>query len=72
MTRYLVFKHEHPNPHHWEPLGEVDAASANAAIRAFINGDKMIKMDGGGEFTAVPARSWQPVVVKVERTVKIG
>jgi hypothetical protein len=72
VTKYKVFSHIHPNPDHWEPLGEVDATSANAAIRAFINGDKNIKMDGGGEFTAVPARSWQPVLVKVERSVKIG
>ena len=66
MTEYVVLKAEHPNPMHWEPLGNVKARSAASAIRKHVDEDEQIKGDGGGLFVAVPARSWKPVRVAVE------
>jgi hypothetical protein len=47
----------------WMPVGPpVESASAEAAIRKAVDGDK------GGTYVAVPLRSWSPIVVKVETT----
>ena len=47
----------------WETIAEVEAANAQDAIRQAAKGAE-------GVYVAVPARSWQPVTVKVEtRTV---
>lgn len=45
----------------WRSIKKVEARSADAAIRAVLNG-----YTGEGMFVAVPARSWKPVTVKVE------
>jgi hypothetical protein len=55
----------------WEVVASINARSAEAAIRAHI--DKA--SDGAdGTYAAVSARSFRPVVVKVEtaRVVKLG
>ena len=45
----------------WEELPSVvEASSAAAAVRASVG-------EAEGVYVAVPARSWQPVTVKVER-----
>jgi hypothetical protein len=47
----------------WEVVGPpVESVSAEAAIRKAVDGDK------GGTYVAVPVRSWNPIVVKVETT----
>jgi hypothetical protein len=66
LTRYLVFKNVPA------PVGEVDAASANAAIRAYVAKNGTDPKDADGKFVAIPVRSFHPVSVTVERAVKIA
>ena len=64
MTDYIIFKGEHPTQggnDQWAYLGHQEARSASSAIRTFLDGSAQ-----EGEFSAVPARSWRPVTVKVE------
>jgi hypothetical protein len=56
----------------YEPVvANVEAASADAAIRAYFDRNTGAT---GGTFLAIPARSWKPVTVKVETqtVVKLG
>jgi hypothetical protein len=57
-----------PTPAGLQDVGTVEAQTANAAIRSVI--DK----HGAGQYVAVPARSWKPVTVTIEKTtvVKLG
>ena len=68
MTTYKILFKDGNTWKEWEKL--IDAASANAAIRLAING--VTEPNEGGTLVATPARSWRPVTVKIERTVKIG
>lgn len=58
MTAYVILGHSEEG---WKELGTVDARSAQAAVRELLDGS-----DKGGEYVAVPARSFKPVTVKVE------
>jgi hypothetical protein len=62
VTRYVILEHTATEGSNvWIPSGEVDAVSASAAIKKALDGH-----NEGGEFVAVPARSWKPVTVAVE------
>jgi hypothetical protein len=72
VTSYIVLKQKAPSPPNqsgdngaggWFVVGPpVESASAEAAIRKAVDGDK------GGTYVAVPLRSWAPIEVKVETT----
>jgi hypothetical protein len=53
-------------------IGTANARSADAAIREVVG--KQPENERGGQFVAIPARSFKPVTVseKVERTLVIG
>lgn len=62
-TDYIVFQevtnHDFPGDTAiWQELATVAAPSASAAVRKTVG--------GGGNYVAVPKRSFQPVVVEVE------
>lgn len=66
MTKYLVLKS-------WDVAGEAEAVNGAAAIKAVLSDPKHSEdLNSGGTFVAVPARSWQPVPVKAETTLKFG
>ena len=67
MTTYVILQRV-GTPENWTLIGRADGASGRAAVAAFTNGGTEIE----GEYIATPARSWKPVTVKVERTVKIA
>ena len=48
----------------WDEFGRVEATSASTAIRKAAG-------ENPGSYVAVPARSFQPVRVEVEKTVKV-
>lgn len=64
MTEYLVLVGDRDL---WKQVAAVRARSATAAIRDHI------ALSGAteGTYVAVPARSWQPVTVKVETQTKL-
>lgn len=66
MTPYVVLV-EHPREEgHWTVrVLEVEARSAEQAVRLAA------AEIGAGQYVAVPARSWQPVTVKVETQTRM-
>lgn len=75
MTKYLVFRKAKQaastasgGPQGWVEFARVDAQSADAAIRDLVakNADER-----EAEYAAVPARSWKPRQVTVERTPRV-
>lgn len=56
----------------WEDIGRTSAASARAAITQALNSPTGAPPKDGGTLLAVPARSWQPVKVAVESTLKFS
>jgi len=65
MTEYLVLSKEAA---YWTEQKKIAAASATAAIRAYLAVDNP---DPDGTYVAVPARSWKPVTVKTETQKKL-
>ena len=69
MTAYIVFR---KNGTGWEPLpGIHTGASARAAVTAALE-EKKDMSPPDGEYAAVPARSWKPIKVKVEKALKFS
>lgn len=70
-TEYVILKsHALPgkdNVSGWVTQGTAKASSAGAAIRAHLNG-----ADEGGEFVAIPLRSWQPVSVEIQKAIRFS
>jgi len=66
VTEYLLL--EKTKDDAWTVAGKKEAASARAAIRAALAGEN----GTAGTFVAIPARSWQPVTVKVETALKLS
>jgi hypothetical protein len=64
MTKYLVLKR---NSSGWEEGVTVEASSGRAALNSALLNEKE-----GGEFVAVPARSWKPVKVEVAQALKFS
>ena len=69
MTEYRVMKQTERED--WEFVGQREAVSAKAAIQGVLNGPST-EFERHGTFVAVPARSWQPVTVKVETALKFS
>jgi hypothetical protein len=71
MTKYTILKNFGGDKvtanDEWHTVGEAEAVSANAAIRSHLNG-----ASEGGEFVAVPSRSWAPVKVEIQQAIKIS
>lgn len=65
MTTYLVFR-KGTEDDLWTQVAVKDARSAMSAIRQHLDGGKE-----GGTLAAVPARSWNPVTVKVETKTEL-
>lgn len=55
-------------PNGWTRVGEVEATSAEAAIRTHAENISTdgTTLDGSGTYVAIPARSWKPTTVTVE------
>lgn len=68
MTDYIVFR---KNGTGWEVVAGVKASRPRTAIEAALSAKKdMAPPDG--EYAAVPARSWKPITVKVEKALKFS
>lgn len=63
-TEYLILS---KTTNSWAEQTTVHASSAKAAVRGWLAGST----DPDGTYVAVPARSWQPVIVKTETQTKI-
>lgn len=63
MTDYLILEQHSENAGVWEQHATAVASSPQRALR--------ISNLGAGTYVAVPTRSWKPLKVKVENTVKI-
>jgi hypothetical protein len=64
LTNYIVLGGQENG---WQECGQHEAHSASAAIRAYAaRAQKAGTLDHYTDFVAVPARSWQPVTVKIE------
>lgn len=69
MTEYIILSRfgDDFDKDCWQAIGTVAARSAKSAIRERIDGvAQSSEHYGDGEYVAVPARSWQPVIVKTE------
>ena len=72
-TEYLVLVKTEGG---WQPVAEMEAAGARAAIQAALAG--AVSIEGkdpaisGGEFVAVPARSWKPQHAAMQAVVKFS
>ncbi len=65
MTEYVILRAQEENPDGWDRVdGTIRASSPAAAIRTLPH-------TGKNTYAAVPARSWHPLTVKVESTVKV-
>ena len=71
MTEYLIL-HSHNEDSTWTLIGQIEARSAQAAIRERLNGAAQSSAHyGDGTYVAVPARSWQPVSVRTETKTQL-
>ena len=66
MTAYVILRHDEEA---WVVVDQLEARSARGALWAHLNGS-----DKGGEYVAVPERSWRPMKVSVEtkRSLRFG
>lgn len=64
MTKYIILQQDEQSSLVWLEVGETTASSPARALRTY-------DLEHEGTFVAVPARSWKPLVVKVEQTTKI-
>lgn len=62
MTEYMIFVYKDDDAC-WEYYSNNESSSPARAIRQCE--------PEAGKYVAVPARSWQPLTVKVEQTTKI-
>lgn len=53
----------------WQRIQSAKATSASAAIRAVVG--KLSQNDQAGSFVAVPVRSWRPVTVQPQTTIRL-
>jgi len=67
MTKYDVFR-KNDETEEWRFVSSADAASSEGAIRSVLsNGAAQ-----SGTFVATPSRSWKPVTVAAEASVKLA
>jgi hypothetical protein len=74
MTKYLILRHadDFPSGEAWDIVATAEGSSAKAAIRIALNAKDKASEQSGGEYVAVPARSWQPEKVAVEQALKFS
>lgn len=53
----------------WIEVQSVTATSTTAAVRACVS--KLAEKDQAGTFVAVPARSWRPVTVQPQTSIRL-
>lgn len=53
----------------WQTLTTAKASSAAAAIRSVVS--KLREDDQAGKFVAIPMRSWRPVSVNPQTTIRL-
>ena len=58
MTSYVILRRSEEG---WQVIDTAEARSAPGAVRELLNG-----ATEGGEYVAVPERSWRPMKVSVE------
>lgn len=71
-TKYVVLRQEmagDPARGSWHEVTSAAASSAEGAIRAVVG--KLTEKDQAGTFVAVPARSWKPVTVNPQTTIRL-
>jgi hypothetical protein len=67
VTAYIIFQKEEgvaSLPDRWRRITGVSASSSKRALAA-------VELKEGGEYVAVPSRSWKPLTVAIEQTTKI-
>lgn len=72
MTEYNILKAAHPTTNgevseEWTWVATRPAPSSRAAIGGYLGNS-----NDEGTFVAIPARSWKPVTVTVETTLKFS
>jgi len=71
VTEYIIL-HASNEDSTWKLIGQVQARSAQSAIRERIDGVAQSSAHyGDGTYVAVPVRSWQPVSVKTETKTQL-
>ena len=67
-TEYVILANTDDGGSRWKEVARVKARSAASAIRTMVDGDAngLLTEDSGGQYVAVPARSFRPVTVTVE------
>lgn len=68
-TEYLVLKREELLDGTWKIVQSVFSSSANGAVRACVS--RLAEKDQASTFVAVPARSWKPVTVQPQTTIRL-
>ncbi len=66
MTEYVILEQHSENKSVWQeksPEYVVKASSAQQALR--------LSKLGAGTYVAIPARSWNPLIVKTEQVTKV-
>ena len=67
-TKYVVLEqHVNNSEQFWTASGIYEARSARAAVAMHVANTAV----EGGTFIAVPARSWEPIVVKTETQTRL-
>ncbi len=70
VADYIIFEAAAPTAAAgdlWKYHGTIKARNVEAAIQRYVEAEQV----EGGQFAAVPARSWRPVTVTVEQTTRI-
>lgn len=70
MTDFIVLRADEDGE--WEKLPGVHSASTRRAAVEFALASKNDSQPLDGEYVAVPARSWKPLKVKVEKAIKFS
>lgn len=75
-TEYVVLR-DSGEDGGWVPVGEASASSARAAIHHLVSRTPSLVAEAGllrnvdeYEFVAIPVRSWQPMKVRPETTMR--
>lgn len=66
MTEYVILEQHSENKSVWQEKSPEYVVKASSARRALQSANL-----GAGVYVAIPARSWNPLVVKVEQTTKV-
>lgn len=70
MTGYSVFR-LNDETEEWAFVGRAEASSSDGAIRSVLTSENN-GFDRSGSFVATPSRSWKPIRVAAEASVKLS